>query len=139
MKTRFLTLLLFMWPSLALASTGIDIKLNHGSVWRTTKTGQTTEGFLEIHNDGKNADTLTGFQCSIAATTSLVGGNGKPLNSLAIPAGKTITLSVDGPHLVLHGLHYTVDHGSILPCAFTFQEAGDIGGYLNAVPAPRKH
>ena len=121
-------------PGMALA--GMGVTLDHGSVWQTNKVGDSTQGFLEIHNAGDAVDVLTGWDCSIADSTLLVGADGKKLTSLAIPAGQTVTLTENGPHLLLQETHYTVDYGSVVPCAFTFQEAGDIGGYLNAAPAP---
>lgn len=127
--------------SFALASpgqafAGINLTLDHGSIWETKKNGDSTQGFLEIHNTGDTADVLTGWACTIADSTMLVGADGKKLTSLTIPAGQTVTLAENGPHLLLQTTHYTVDYGSVVPCSFTFQATGDIGGYLNAVPAP---
>ena len=138
MKLRpfLLALPLLASPGLALAE--IDLTLDHGSVWQTRKVGVRTEGFLQIHNTGSVADVLTAANCSVAGSTALVGADGEELDSLDIPAGQTVTLSLTGPHLLLKHLRYTVDYGSILPCAFTFQQAGDMLGYLNATPAPAK-
>jgi len=113
-----------------------DVTLDHGSVWQTKKVGATTQGFLEVHNSGAADDVLTAWDCPIAGETDLVDAAGKPLQSLTIPAGKTVSLAQNGPHLVLQNLHYTVDFGSVLPCAFTFENAGYLGGFLNEVPAP---
>lgn len=132
----FLALPLLAGPGLARAE--INIVLDHGAVWQARKIGAQTEGFLQIHNKGGAADILTGANCSIADSTELVDGQGHALPSLTIPAGQTVTLSPSGPHLLLHHLRYTVESGSILPCAFTFAEAGDMLGYLNAIPAPEK-
>ena len=123
-------------PALALAE--VNVTLDHGAVWQTDKLGGQTEAFLEIHNKGSAPDVLTAADCSIAASTVLVGGDGKVLDSLTILPGQTLTLSASGPHLLLQDLHYTVDRGSILPCAFSFQQAGDLLGYLNAAPRPAK-
>lgn len=122
----------------ACAQSATNITLDHGSVWQTEKLGDPTEGFLQIHNLSAAADKLTSWSCPIADNTALVGADGKKLDSLSIPANGTVTLSQNGPHLVLTGLHYTVQFGGIVPCAFTFALAGDIGGYLNAVAAPGK-
>jgi copper(I)-binding protein len=137
LSTALLTTFGLASHGIALAQ--IDVTLDHGSVWQTKKTGDTTQGFLEIHNTGGTADVLTGFDCSIADATLLVGADGKTLQSLAIPPGQVVTLAVNGPHLLLRNTHYTVDYGSVVPCSFTFQNAGDIGGYLNAVAAPTGH
>ena len=118
------------------ACAGVNITLDHGAVWQTQKTGAATQGFLEIHNTGSSADMLRAWSCPLAQTTLLVGAGGKPLASLAIPAGQTVALGPHGPHLLLQNTRYTVQFGSLVPCALTFQNAGEIGGYLNAIKAP---
>ncbi|MBB5374068.1 copper chaperone PCu(A)C [Acidocella aromatica] len=138
MKLRPLLLALPLLASPGLAFAEIDVTLDHGSVWQTKKVNVRTEGFIQIHNKGNAVDVLTGANCSIAGSTELVGADGKDLDSLTIQPGQTLTLSADGPHLLMRHLSYTVDYGSILPCSFTFQEAGDLLGYLNATPAPAK-
>jgi copper(I)-binding protein len=132
-----LTALVLASPGIAQAE--IDVTLDHGAVWQTKKTDNTTQGFLQIHNTSDTADVLTGFDCSIADASLLVGVDGKTLQSLTIPPGQVVTLAANGPHLLLRNMHYTVDSGSVVPCSFTFQNAGDIGGYLNAIAAPTGH
>jgi periplasmic copper chaperone A len=124
-------------PGLALA--GIDLTVDHGAVWQTAKTGETTQGFLKIHNAGDSADVLTGWTCSIASATSLVGRDGKALTTLTIPPGQTVTLTPTGLHLMLQQTRDAVVFGSVVPCDFTFQNAGDVAVYLNAVTAPGQH
>jgi copper(I)-binding protein len=137
LSTALLTAFVLASPGIAMAE--IDVTLDHGAVWQTKKIGDTTQGFLQIHNTGSTADVLTGFDCSVANATLLVGADGKTLQSLTIPPGQVVTLAENGPHLLLQDMHYTVDYGSVVPCSFTFQNAGDIGGYLNAVAAPTEH
>lgn len=115
----------------------MNLRLDHGSVWQANTKQSVTEGFLQIHNDGPTDDTLTGWNCPAAGTTTLVDKDGKPLDHLTIPAGKTVTLSPDGLHLVLGGLLFPIERGSILPCSFTFTQAGELGGFLNEVKRPR--
>lgn len=129
-----LGLALLVLPGAARATD--TIALDHGSVWQTSKTGADTQGFLQIHNNGATDDMLTAASCTIGASTALVDAKGNPLAGLTIPAGQTVTLAQGGPHLLISNLHFTVDFGSILPCAFTFRGVGDVGGYLNAVPTP---
>jgi len=113
------------------------ISLDHGTTWITSKDGDDTQGFVQIHNTGNAPDTLTGTNCTIAASTTLVDASGKPLQSLAIPPGQTVTLSSNGPHLLIKAARYRVSKDGILPCAFTFAVSGDLVGYLNAIKAPR--
>lgn len=113
------------------------LTLDHGTVWQTTKPGQNTQGFLQIHNTGDTPDTLTGANCTIAASTVLVDAQGNPLQSLKIPPGQTVTLSPKGPHLLINAARYRIDKNGILPCSINFAQSGNLIGYLNAIPAPR--
>jgi len=133
-RRALLVLPVLVWAGQARAA--MNVTLDNGSVWQTSKAGDTSQGFLEIHNSGNAADILTAWDCTIADSTDLVGADGKKLTSLTIPAGQTVTFTEAGPHLILRKTRYTIDYGSVVPCSFTFQASGDIGGYLNAVPAP---
>ncbi|HQT46301.1 MAG: hypothetical protein B7X08_05780 [Acidocella sp. 20-63-7] len=134
LRSVFLAASLLSGPGLTWAAIGVNA--DHGAVWQTTKIGETTQGFLEIHNNGTASDVLTGWDCPVAGATTLVDGAGKALTSLTIQPGQSVTLSANGPHLVLQSTHFTVDYGSLVPCSLTFRDAGDVGVYLNAVPAP---
>ena len=137
MKSVFKVVCMAAWAmGGGMAHAAIDITVDNGAVWQTKQIGDPTEGFFDIHNNGDSADELTSSNCFDADTTSLVDANGKPLQSLTVPPGQSLSLSRHGPHLLLLGTHFKVDFGSVLPCSFTFQTAGDIAGYLNAVPAP---
>jgi copper(I)-binding protein len=135
--TCLLGALVLASPGSALA--GIDLTVNQGTVWQTLKTGETTQGFLQIHNTGDSADVLTGWACSIANATSLVGQDGKALPELTIQPGQTVTFAVSGPHLILQQTRDAVVFGSVVPCDFTFKNAGEVAVYLNAVAAPGQH
>ncbi len=136
MKLRPLVLALaFALPAIP-AFADATLTLDHGSVWQTHKNGEDTQGFVQIHNTGDAPDTLTAAKCTIADSTILVDAKGNPLQGLAIAPGQTLTLSATGPHLLIQGARYRVEHDGILPCAFTFASSGDLIGYLNAVPRP---
>ncbi len=131
-------LLLGAAPALAATTTpSINVRLDNGSVWQTTAKETSTEGFLQIHNDGPTEDVLTAWSCPDADNTGLMGKDGKALTQLVIPAGQAVTLAPGGMYLALSGLHYPVERGSILPCSFTFQQAGLLGGFLNGVKKPK--
>ncbi|WP_284257172.1 copper chaperone PCu(A)C [Acidocella aquatica] len=132
--SALLAALFLSMPAAALA--GQDMVADHGAVWQTKKIGAATQGFIQIHNTGISGDVLTGWSCPVADTTTLVDAGGKPLQSLDIPAGQRVTLAPDGPHLVLQGTHFAIAMGSVLPCAFSFQNAGNIAVYLSSIPAP---
>jgi periplasmic copper chaperone A len=131
-------LLLGFAPAFAATTTpSINIRLDNGSVWQTKGKETTTEGFLQIHNDGPTEDVLTTWSCPDADDTALMGKDGKPLTQLVIPAKQTVTLAPGGIYLALSGLHYDVERGSVLPCSLTFLQAGPLGGFLNEVKRPK--
>jgi copper(I)-binding protein len=112
-----------------------DVTAHHGSVYQTTSDGKVTQGFLEIDNTGA-ADELTGAACPIADNTSLVGDDGETVLNLTIPARQSVVLKPGGAHLMLQGLHFSVQYGGIIPCSLTFAGAGTVSVFLYATPAP---
>ncbi len=116
----------------------MNIRVDHGTVWQAIGKQNSTQGFIQIHNDGSTPDVLNAWSCPDADTTVLMGKDGKALTQLVIPAQQTVTLAPGGIYLALSGLHYPVERGSILPCDFTFNIAGDVGGFLNEVKRPKQ-
>ncbi|OYV35180.1 MAG: hypothetical protein B7Z80_19135 [Rhodospirillales bacterium 20-64-7] len=113
-----------------------DIIARHGTIYQTTKAGDPTQGFLQIHNIS-DADVLTGANCPVADTTSLVGPNNQPISNLAIPARQDVALTANGPHLLLTSTHFPVQFGGIIPCSLTFKKAGVVSVFLFAVLPPK--
>lgn len=112
------------------------ITAHHGKIYATEKAGVDTEGFIEIYNGANTADTLTGADCAIADTTSIVGSDGKTIDKLAIAPAQSFNLAANGPHLLLSATHFSIDEGGAIPCSLNFQNAGEILVYLYPVPAP---
>lgn len=112
-----------------------DITAHHGAVYQTSKAGDVTEGFVQIVNTGA-ADTLTGANCPLADTTSLVDAKGQPVPSLAIPAHTTVTLGPDADHIALVSTHFAVAYGAVVPCSLNFTGAGTVSVFLYATAAP---
>ncbi len=126
-------------PAFAATTTPVmNIRVDHGTVWQAIGKQNSTQGFIQIHNDGSTPDVLNAWSCPDADTTVLMGKDGKALTQLVIPAQQTVTLAPGGIYLALSGLHYPVERGSILPCDFTFNIAGDVGGFLNEVKRPKQ-
>ncbi len=121
----------------ATTTPSLNIRLDHGSVWRTKVNQTAAKGFLEIHNEGSVPDVLTAWSCPDADSTVLIGKDGKALTRLVIPAHQTVMLAPGKIYLALSGLHFGIERGTILPCAFTFEQAGQVGGFLNAVKPPK--
>ena len=141
MKLRDLMLaapLLLGAPAFAATTTPVlNIRVDHGSVWQAVGKQNSTEGFIQIHNDGPTPDVLSAWSCPDADNTILVGKDGNPLTQLVIPAKQTVTLAPGGIYLALNSLHYDVELGTVVPCAFTFDVAGEVGGFLNEVKRPK--
>lgn len=111
------------------------ISAHHGTVYQTAKEGDATQGFFDIANTGP-ADTLTQASCAIADTTTIVGADGQPVPSIAIPASSSISLTPGAPHLLLESTHFSVQYGGVIPCSLTFTNAGTISIFLYSIPAP---
>jgi copper(I)-binding protein len=129
-------LTLAFWLLAGPAAASVDVTVNHGAVWNSPDISLATAGLLQIHNTGSTDETLTEVSCPIAENTKLEGAQGQALLPLTIPAGQTVTFTLEGPHLVLSGLHFIIVQGSVVPCSFTFAGAGNIGVFLNEVDAP---
>lgn len=141
MKVLFAFALLLLLPAAAGAQTPGDpdrgaIATNSGVIYMNKAAGDPTEGYFSIVNTGSETDTLTAVSCLVADTTALVDANGKPLPSLVVPAGQTVSLSAKGPHLALNATHFVIGKISTVPCTATFANAGDIQVFLYAAPPP---
>jgi copper(I)-binding protein len=122
--------------SLAARADDTGISAHHGKIYETEKAGLATQGFIEIENSAATPDTLTGVACPIAESTTIVGKNGAPISQLTLGPGEHLLLSPAGPHLLLQSTHFGIDPGGAVPCALTFQNAGEIQVYLYPIPAP---
>jgi copper(I)-binding protein len=114
-----------------------DVTVNHGIIWQTDKSGDDSQGFFLIHNNGGTPDILTAWSCTIAGQTVLVDGDGKPLSNLKIPPNQTITLGPRGPHLELRNNRFSIIEGSVIPCSVTFQNDGEMQVMLYSTPMPK--
>ena len=121
-------------PGLALAD--IDVTIDHTTVLHTDKVGDNSAGFMQIHNTSATDDVLTGWDCPDAAETKLVDASGTALTSLVIPAGKTVTLSANGPHFQLNSTYFTINWGGAVPCRMSFKNTGDLQVLLYSGPPP---
>lgn len=136
-RTLFTLLGLALLASPATAQVvGGSLTADHGSVWEIYKPGATTQGFLQIHNVGATDDSLTSVNCPVGASTQLVDASGKPLASVTVPAGGTVTLAANGPHFIITNAHFNIEFGTVVPCALSFASGASLGAYLNAVNPP---
>jgi copper(I)-binding protein len=87
--------------------------------------------YLTLVNRGPGDDALVSAASPLAARvvlhqTTNVGGvsSMRAIASLAIPAGRTVTLAPGGAHLMLEGLKHALRPGDRVPLTLTFSHAG---------------
>ena len=114
------------------ATNGPVMTAFHGTVYQTHKTGNSTEGFVTIKNQGAGPDTLTTVTCPIADTTLLMDAGGTTVNNLDVAAGTSVVLASKGLHLELQNIHFQVLLGSVIPCMLNFRTFGEIQVLLYA-------
>jgi copper(I)-binding protein len=92
-------------------------------------TGADTSVMFTIVNGGGEADALTRVGCATAESAELegqAGGNAAVHeNRLTVPAGQTIVMGPDTPHIVLHHLVQPARAGETLHCTATFLRSGE--------------
>lgn len=127
---RILATLLLLLPVAASAQPA-SIKVEQ--VWsRAAFAGHEGVAYMTITNAGPT-DALTAVSTPIAATADLhqtIDDNGvmkmRPVQSLPIDTGKTVTLAPRGYHVMLTNLKQTLKAGDSFPITLTFQKAGKI-------------
>ena len=127
---RLLATVLILLPAFALADPS-SMKVEQA--WsRAAMAGHEGVVYLSITNTGP-ADTLTAASTPVAATADLhqtINDNGvmkmRPVQSLPIDPGKTVTLAPQGYHIMLMDLKQALREGDSFPITLTFEKAGDI-------------
>lgn len=87
--------------------------------------------FLRIANRGGVADTLTGAESPVAASTTMHTMAGSParmqgLDQLAIPSGATVPFKPGSYHLMVAGLTRKLALGDTLPLTLHFRRTGSV-------------
>ena len=127
---RILATFLLLLPVAAFSDSG---SVQVEQVWaRAAMAGHEGAAYLTITNSGPS-DTLTGISTPVAAMAELhrtINDNGvmkmRPVQSLPIDAGKSVTLAPNGYHIMLMNLKQTLKEGESFPITLTFQKAGNI-------------
>jgi copper(I)-binding protein len=110
-----------------------DIQVRHP--WaRATPPGATIgAGYLEIRNNGKTADRLTGAATPAAERVELhvTTRDGEVMRMresqrLDVPARQRLALRHGGPHLMLVGLKKPLAKGDRVPLTLRFERAGEL-------------
>lgn len=127
---RLLAAILFLLPAAALADPAA-IKVEQ--VWsRAAIVGHEGVVYLTITNSGPT-DSLTGVSTPVAAMADLhrtIDDNGvmkmRSVPALPIEAGKSVTLSPNGYHIMLMNLKQTLKQGDSFPITLTFSKGGQV-------------
>jgi periplasmic copper chaperone A len=111
-----------------------DLTIGHAWTRATPPKAKAGGGFVEIVNNGSDADRLIAVSSDVAgkveihemAVTDGVMKMRKLEKGVEIPAGETVTLKPGGLHIMFMGLNQSFEKGSNVPVVLTFEKAGDV-------------
>ncbi|MBN9669237.1 copper chaperone PCu(A)C [Roseibium aggregatum] len=91
-------------------------------------------GFIEIVNNGSEADRLVAAKSDVSGKVELhemaviddIMKMREMKGGIEIPAGETVTLQPGGLHIMFMGLSQPFEEGSTVPVVLTFEKAGDV-------------
>jgi copper(I)-binding protein len=119
-------------PALAAEPAGIEVK----DAWARASAGRTQSAaaYVTLVNRGPADDKLVGASSPIAKHVHLhaeqmTQGNVMRMvavESVDLPAGKTVTLAPSGMHLMLTELDHPLAAGGTVPLRLRFAKAGDV-------------
>jgi copper(I)-binding protein len=91
---------------------------------RATAEGTSSARICMIFEDVAEDDRLIGARSPLAEDATLIGTDVLSQPGLAIPAGRTTTLSETGMHLLLHGLNQPLYIAREYPITLLFEKVG---------------
>lgn len=111
-----------------------ELTLNHPWTRATPPKAKAGGGFVEIVNNGKDADRLVAASSDVAAKVEIhemavtdgVMKMRKMEDGVEIPAGETVALQPGGFHIMFMGLNQPFEEGTRIPVVLTFEKAGDV-------------
>jgi hypothetical protein len=110
-----------------------NLKIGHPYA-RATVPGQTAGGgFLSVENKGSADDKLLSARAAVSQAVELhmmsMEGNVmkmRPVDAIAVPAGKTVKLEPGGLHIMFVGLKAPLAEGDSFPMTLRFEKAGEV-------------
>jgi periplasmic copper chaperone A len=111
-------------PPSASATLGV-IQLRHAFAYEPI-TLASGAAYVEITNQGTEADTLVDVTSPLAAETMFHGGSMTSMTSVVIPAGGTVTFAPGGAHIMLTAFSSMPKAGDSLQLTLTFARAGSV-------------
>jgi copper(I)-binding protein len=95
--------------------------------------------YMTIKNGGKVPERLVGASSPIATKIELLPGSDP--SKYAIPAGKSLALTSEGPHLMLYGVKKRLDANTMFKMTLQFEKTGRVlvDVMVEEPKAPHKH
>ncbi|MCZ4352612.1 copper chaperone PCu(A)C [Roseovarius aestuarii] len=109
-----------------------NLEVVHPVAFETAPSVRAGGGYLEIINDGTEADTLIGVTADFPKVMlhQSVEKDGvatmRHVDRLEIPAGKTVKLEPGGYHVMFMGLTEPLEVGAKFPATLIFEKAGPV-------------
>ena len=101
------------------------LEMVHPWTFETAAAGASEIVRMRIHNHADAADRLMAASSAAAERVEVVGGDGAA-GAIALPAGATVALGRDGPHLVLVGLTRRLTAYLEVPLTLHLETAGEV-------------
>lgn len=95
--------------------------------------------YMTLHNSGDASDRLLGVTTPMAGEAAVHSHGTDAATGPGVDAGGTLSLSPDGPHIVLGRLHADLAAGGTAPLTLVFQRAGEVtvaAAVISAADAP---
>lgn len=135
--SRILALLAALFlaaPAMAHDITAGDLQIVHPHIPQPAATAKAAGGFMDIVNNGAEADRLIGVESEIAAKSevheSRVDADGVGtmvhIEAIDLPAGETVNLEHGGYHVMFMGLNGALTEGEMHKATLIFEKAGRV-------------
>ena len=135
--SRILALLATLFlaaPAMAHDVTAGDLQIIHPHIPQPAASAKAAGGFMDIVNNGAEADRLIGVESEIAAKSevheSRVGDDGVGtmvhVEAIDLPAGGTVHLEHGGYHIMFMGLNGALTEGEMHKATLIFEKAGRV-------------
>jgi copper(I)-binding protein len=118
-----------------------DLTIGHPYAFETAATAKTGAGYLSIANAGGAPDRLLAVEADfprVQLHVTEVDAAGvarmKPLETLEIPPGATVTLEPRGTHVMFMGLDAPLKAGEAIAATLVFEKAGEVAVEFNVEP-----
>lgn len=121
-----------------------DLHIGHPWARPTPPSAKNGALYMEIRNNGAQADTLTGVKTALAPTVELhatLNEDGvmkmrRVENGVEVPAGGAVKFEPGGLHVMLVGLTEPLKEGARYPVTLMFQKAGEIAAEIAVEKGP---